>query len=79
MKTIIKKLKNKDRGYLLEDIESVNGIIIPKNTKIKIINMLHVTAIIDILPYFNISTIKHPIKYRKIIKSGELFKEIKKI
>jgi len=76
---MIKSLNNKATAVLLEDIKSINGFVIPAGTKIKMVNKLGVTAIVDILPHIHCPETKFLLYYRKVIKSEAMFAQVKNI
>jgi hypothetical protein len=76
---MIKTLKNKDTAILVDDVKSINGFTIPAGTKIKMVNKLGVTAIIDLLPHINCPETKFSLYYRKVIKSEAMFAKVKNI
>jgi len=59
-------LKAKDKAFLLEDVETLFGTIIPAGTKIRMANPMRYTAVIDILPYNLNPNVKFPI-YKRVI------------
>jgi hypothetical protein len=75
---MLKNLKNKEKAIILEEIKTINGFTIPTGTKVKMINCLNVTAILDILPHFECKYTKFPLYYRVVIKSENMFVPIKR-
>jgi hypothetical protein len=75
---MLKNLKNKDKAFLQEDIYTVRGTLIPAGTKIRVANMLNVTAVIDILPYELSPHTKFPLYRRVLIKSLNMNAEVKR-
>lgn len=75
---LLKQLQNKDKAYTSDDMITEGGFLIPRGTKIKIVNMLRVTCIIDILPHRKLIGVDRLTYKRCIVRSQYMFSEIKR-
>ena len=76
---MLKDLNNKNKAILLEDIETINGFTVPEGTKIKMVNRLGVTAMLDLLPYTKSPYTTFPLYFRVIVKSENMFAQVKRV
>lgn len=76
---MLKDLNNKNKAILLEDIKTINDFTIPKGTKIKMVNKLEVTAILDLLPYTKSQHTTFPLYFRVVVKSENMFAKVKRV
>jgi len=75
---MLKTLKNNERAILLEDVKTLNGLLIKKGTKIIVNNILNVTAILETFRKVN-KHLEFRTYKRFIIKSEAMFTKIRKI
>lgn len=78
---VLNTLNNGEMGFLQEELRTTNNFIIPKGTKVRMVNKLNATAIIDLLPTVRISGEKRieglPVYKRCIVASYFMHTKIK--
>lgn len=75
---LLNQLENKDKAYTSEDMFTEGGFLIPTGTKIKVVNMLRASALIDILPHRKVVGVDRLVYKRCIVRSQYMFINIKR-